>query len=295
MKVELKKLDSLKRLMKVVIEGEALLKEKNDAYLEAGKDIKVSGFRPGKAPLEILEKQHGEHLKEKFLNKILPVYYIKALEEQKLFPIDRPNIYDVDFHGDKLSFSAEFEVRPEIDLKESDYIGIKVTDKKIEVGDGEIKKVVDNIREMSKKVLEKDIDDLQISKWAGQPDLERLKETIKAEIWIQKAGGRRQEITAQVRNHLLKNIKVDVSKTEVERHHKNLVDREVYNLQARGVSEADLEKYKKDIEEKIKPFAQDEIKLSYILGAIAQKCGLKLENNSGEAVLGYILSQAEYR
>jgi FKBP-type peptidyl-prolyl cis-trans isomerase (trigger factor) len=83
-------------------------------------------------------------------------------------------------------------------------------------------------------------------------------------------------------------------KADVERHHKELLEREIYNLQLRGISDADIEKYKKDLEEKLKPVAGDEVKLFYILEAIARRENIKVENNLVDAVLGFILSTARY-
>ena len=60
------------------------------------------------------------------------------------------------------------------------------------------------------------------------------------------------------------------------------------------IPEEDIEKYKKDVHEKLKPVAEDNVRLFYILEAIARKEGISVENNSLDIVLGYILSQAVY-
>jgi FKBP-type peptidyl-prolyl cis-trans isomerase (trigger factor) len=294
MKVEVKKLDKLKRVITIEVSGEDFQKDKKEVYQEAGKNLKVAGFRPGTVPLDVLEKQHGSILKDEFLKKMVPVYYQKAIEQSNLSPIILPRIFDMKIEKDSVGFSAEVEVKPEIELKDSDYKGIKIKDKKIDSKEDEIQKVLNNLKEGVKKVVERDLSDEELGKWAGYSDFQTLKEAIKTEVGVEKLRARRQEITAQVTTHLLKNIKVDVSKTEVERHQKELVDREVYNLQQRGVPEKDIEKYKKDIEEKIKPMAENEIKLLYILDAIANKENIKAGNNFAEAVLGFILSQAQF-
>jgi len=67
MKVEVKKVDKLKRQIKVEVQGEDFLKAKKETYKELGKNIKVPGFRPGTVPLDVLERQHGEALKDEFL------------------------------------------------------------------------------------------------------------------------------------------------------------------------------------------------------------------------------------
>ena len=80
----------------------------------------------------------------------------------------------------------------------------------------------------------------------------------------------------------------------VENHHKELVEREIHNLRMRGVSDTDVEKYKKEVEDKLKSAAEDEVKLFYILEAIAKKEGMKVDRSVAEVVFGFILSHAQY-
>jgi FKBP-type peptidyl-prolyl cis-trans isomerase (trigger factor) len=294
MKIDVKKLDKIRRVLKIELSGEGFVKERNDAYVEIGKSLKVSGFRPGAAPLVILEKQHGNVLRDEFLNRHLPAYYNKAIEEQKLIPAGMPRIYDVKFTDDGLVFFAELEVRPDIELTDDTYKGIKVKDKKIEIKPEEIEKILTNLKGGVKKVTEKDLDDATLAKWACYPDVETLKEAIKTELFAQKNQERRKKINDQVIKHLIKEVKVELPKSEVERHHKQLIEREIYNLQSRGVSETEIEKYKKDLEEKTKPVAEDEVRLFYVLDAIARRENIKAEDNLVDVVLGFILSLAKY-
>jgi len=294
MKVEVIKLDKLKRKIKIEVSGEEFLKEKHQVYQQASKDLKVPGFRPGSAPLDILEKHHGKLLKEELLKKVLPIFYRSALEEHKIIPASLPRIYDVQMDSSTLSFHAEFQVKPELEVKESIYKGIKIKDKKIEIQEIEIEKVLTNLKEGVKKVINKDFDDEQLAKWASYSNVDKLREAIKTQLFVEKTRERRQKIDSQIKAHLLKSFKIDLPMAEVQRHHKELVDREMYNLRARGVSQEDLDKYQKEVEEKLKPLAEEDVKLYYILEAIAQKEGIKLDNNLGEVVLGFILSQAQY-
>ncbi len=294
MKVEVKKVDKLKRSIKVDIDGEAFLKEKKEAFQEIGKDLKTPGFRPGKAPVELIEKHHGKALREEFLKHYLPRYYQKALEEHKLAAVGLPRIYDVEFTEDRLAFCAEFEIKPELDIKETDYRGLKLKDKDVKVEEIEIEKVITNIKDGVKKISQKDLDDEALAKWAGYPNLKRFKEAIGAELLVEKLRTRKQEIDNQIARHFLKNIKFDVPKSVIESHHKDLVEREIYNLRVQGVSQEDLDKYKKEVEGKLLSSAEDEVKLFFVLEAIAKKEGFKIERNLRDLVFGYILSCAEY-
>lgn len=294
MKVEIKKVDKLKRILKAELSGEDFINEKKTAYKEIGKNIKVAGFRAGTAPLEILEKHHSKALKEEFLHKMLPIYYEKALAEAKVHPAGLPRIYDVELTDTNLSFTAEFDIKPEVELKESDYREIKIKEKKFEIKEDEIEKVIANLKEGIKKTLDKDLADDELCKWAGYANAAEFKDAVRVEISIEKLRERRKRIDSQISQHLLKTIDVALPQKEVEHYHKELVNREIHNLKLRNVPDEDIEKYKKEIEDKLKPLAEDEIKLYYILEAIAKKEGLKAENNLGEVVLGFLLSVAKY-
>jgi len=294
MKVEVKKLDKLKHAIKVEVSGEEFLKEKKEVYRQSSKKLKVPGFRPGSAPADILEKHHGDFLKEEFLKNSLSLFYRQALEEKKIIPASLPRIYDVKVTSDTLTFSAEFEIKPQVEVKEALYKGIKIKDQKIKVDEIEIEKVLTNLKEGIKKVISKDLEDADLAKWASHPDAASLREAIKAQLSVEKLSERRQKIDSQVKKHLLKAVNFDLPKDGIDRHHKELVAREVNNLRLRGISGEDIDKYKKDLEDKLRPLAEDEVKLYYILEAVANAEGIKPDNNLGDVVFGFIMSQAVY-
>jgi len=294
MKIEVKKIDKLKRAARIDISGEEFLNKKKEIYQEIAKKLKTPGFRPGKVPVDVLERYHGKVLRAEFLEKTLPYYYQKALEENNLKPAGSPRIYDVEIDEKKLSFSAEFEIQPDIEIKEDDYKGIKVKTKTVVVEEIEIEKVITNLKEEVKKIIKKDLNDEGLAKWAGYPHLENFREAIRGKVYLEKLSTRRQKIENQVVVHLLGRIKIEVPDSEAKRCHKELVDREVYALQLRGVPQADIEKYKKDIDEKFKPIANEQVKISYILKAIADAELIEAGDNLGEVILGFILSQAQY-
>ena len=225
----------------------------------------------------------------------MPNFYRKALEDKKILPAGMPHVYDIKLTADALSFSADFETKPEVEVRMSFYKGVKIKDKNCEVKEIEIEKVLTNLKEGIKKVINKDLIDDDLAKWASFPDVKSFKEAIRAQLFIEKSKERRQKVDGQVRAHLLKAFKVDLPKDEVVRHHQELLDREIYNLQRRGVPQEDIDKYKKDLEEKLKSVAEEDLKVFYILEAIAKNEGIKVDNNLGDVVLGFVLSHAQYQ
>ncbi len=295
MKVEIKKIDKLKRTMRVEITGNEYLKEKDSVFKEKAKGLKTPGFRPGNVPMEILQKHHGPFLKDAFLNKAIPEFYQHALKQENIFSVTIPKISDIDMTSEKLVFSAEFEVKPEIEITDSQYKGIKIKAMPVKIQEIDIEKIITNIKEGIKSTLKKDFSDDEIAKWASYPKIQDFREAIKAQLMLEKTKERRQDIDEQIKTKLLKSIKVDIAKSQLEQHQKELVSREVYNLQYRGVSPEDVEKHKEEIEKKMKTVAEEEVKLFYIFDAIAQKEGIESNDKMINVVLGYILSVAEYK
>jgi FKBP-type peptidyl-prolyl cis-trans isomerase (trigger factor) len=295
MKVEIKKLDKLKRVIRVEVEGSILKKDKNQLYKELGKKLKVPGFRLGVAPPDILERYHSKFLKEEFLKWALPVYYGRAVEENHLSPASLPHIFDIELTDKKLTFCAQFEVKPQIQLEANVYKGIKIKDKPVKVEEGEWEKMLNSLKDEITKITNQEPSDTKIANWAGYSTLTALKEAAVAEIKNVKLRQRRQDIEAQVVNFLLKTIKVEAPSKLVQDNLDKLVNQEVYNLRLRGVPQEDIDKYRVDLEQKLKPIAEDQVKLYHILEAIAKKENLKVDPEGlYQAVIGYILSLAEY-
>src|ERR1700690_2715060 len=124
MKVEVKKVDALKREMKFEIPREKVTEAMDSVYLEIGKHAKVKGFRPGKAPRHILTTSHGQLAKDETIKKIIPQAYHDGVNQHQLNPIDLPEITEVNLKDGVLTFTATLDIRPEV--KVGKYKGIPV-------------------------------------------------------------------------------------------------------------------------------------------------------------------------
>ncbi|MCM8831110.1 MAG: hypothetical protein NC918_02830 [Candidatus Omnitrophica bacterium] len=294
MNIEIKKVDKLKRVIKIEIADDEFLAKKNEIYTKVGKNLKVPGFRTGNVPVEILEKYYGKLLKEEFLKEAIPFFYNKSIEQENLNPAGLPKIYDINLTDKKLEFFAEFEVRPEIVLSDDDYKRLVIKDKEIQITEDEVEKILTNIKEQIKRFTNREAGDDTIAHWASYPNIERLKEAIKAEIFVEKLKERREKINLQIFEQLLKNIKFDLPKVEVEKIHQQLLERQMYTLTLQNIPQDDIEKYKKDLQEKLKPIAEEQTRLLYILNAIAQRENIKIENDLN-VVVDFILSEAIFK
>lgn len=295
MQVEIKKIDKLKCKLNISLAGAEFSQKKNQFYKEASQKLKVPGFRPGKAPLELIKKHHGKNLQQEFVNKNLPLFYQQALEEKQISPASLPKISEIKITPESLSFSAELETQPQIEVDEKKYKGIPLKDQKIKADSKQVEEAIKKFKEEVEKDNQAKLETEQLAKWASYPDIESFKNAVSLQIEFENLRKRRQDLENQIRTHLLSAIKLEVPKTEVERYRNQLVSRQIQQLKQQGVEEKEIEKYKTDFEKKISPLAENEVKFFYILNAIAKKEKIKNNQNPINATLGLILSQASFK
>jgi trigger factor len=112
------------------------------------KKAKIPGFRPGKAPKNIVERHYGDEVRSEVTHRLVTESYLRALQEHNLNPVEMPQIDNVSSlaKGLALTFTATVEVRPNIDLQP--YDGIEVKEETVTVTDEEVDQTVDRLREM---------------------------------------------------------------------------------------------------------------------------------------------------
>jgi trigger factor len=108
------------------------------AYRKVAQQVRVKGFRPGKVPPRIIDQQVGRGaVLEEAVNEAVPALYGDAIREQQVDILGHPEIEVTQFtDGEDLVFTAEVDVRPEIELP--DYDGLPVTVADAEFSDEEI-------------------------------------------------------------------------------------------------------------------------------------------------------------
>jgi trigger factor len=116
------------------------------AYKELAKQVRLPGFRPGKAPAKLLEARFGrEAMLDQVVNEALPARYGQAVAESEVQPLGQPDIeVTKKEYGQELAFTAEVDVRPRITLP--DLSGLKVTADPIEVSDDDVDAELQSLR-----------------------------------------------------------------------------------------------------------------------------------------------------
>lgn len=134
-----------KKRFTVEVPADELEKRITDALRDIGRRVKIPGFRPGKAPISLLDKRFGREVETDVLEKVIPEYYMKAIREEKVTPVSPPVFEDYDFkRRQPLKMTFTVEIRPEI--KDINYEGIEVTDEDIVVTEEDVEETLERLK-----------------------------------------------------------------------------------------------------------------------------------------------------
>lgn len=140
-------ISSTKKRLKIEIPTDVIEKEYRDSVNKVRQKAKIPGYRPGKAPENLIEKKFGDDIKSDIIDRLVPRYYSEALKETGLVPVTLPQFesaLDVK-KNEPLSFALTVEVRPPVeDLK---YEGLQVDEIDAEVSDDEVENAFRGLRE----------------------------------------------------------------------------------------------------------------------------------------------------
>jgi trigger factor len=149
------------------------------AYKAIAQQVKVPGFRPGKVPSRIIDQRVGRGtVLQEAVNEALPRLYGEAAREHELQVLGQPEIDITNLDdGQSLSFTAEVDIRPEINLPELD--GIEVTVDDVAVDDADVDTQLDELRErfgtltgVDRPAAEGDYVSLDVSTVVGDEEIE---------------------------------------------------------------------------------------------------------------------------
>lgn len=135
-----------KKSMTLELPADDVKRETDRAARAYAKQVRLPGFRPGKAPVEMIKKRFAAEIKGEVLETLIQHSVGEALKEKKLIPLTRPKIEELKFELDApLSFRVDLEVRPEVAPK--DYRGLKVPSESVTPSAEEVQGVLDRLRE----------------------------------------------------------------------------------------------------------------------------------------------------
>lgn len=145
MKVSVHDGKNCEKVLSIEVDENTIQQEYDEFYLAVAPKAKVPGFRPGKAPREVLALHYHKEAREEVLKNLISHSFSHAVEEKELKPLGYPNIQQVDFKDKKLSYQASIEVRPKIKISKVD--GFKTKRETVEVPESEVAETLKQIQE----------------------------------------------------------------------------------------------------------------------------------------------------
>ncbi|MGH7164383.1 MAG: trigger factor [Nitrospiraceae bacterium] len=120
-KLEVTELGPIKRSLKIEVPQEDVNKEFDRAYADLNRQVRIPGFRPGKAPLALLEKRYAKEIEEDVVRRLVPSYYDRAIRQAGIVPVivEVPPLERVKIKRDApFTFTATVEMKPTIELRD---------------------------------------------------------------------------------------------------------------------------------------------------------------------------------
>ena len=293
MKIEVKKIDATRRELKLEVPKGRVTQKLEEVYLEIGKEAEVKGFRQGKAPRHVLESRFAKLAQDEMIKKLIPEIYQEAIKNEQLSPIDLPEIDNVSVKDGALSFTAKFDIKPEIKIK--DYKGITIIKKSTEITDDEIEKTFEFFKKGQGQGKEIPIDDA-FAKSLGYASLQDFKASLRRQLEIDKDRHNRMDVENQVIEYLLKSTNFTVPESAVNRQLEHLMEDTKQRMRSQGVKEEDITKREEEMRSELKKSAERDIKVYFTLEKIAEIENITVEKgeNLFHKIIGFLLKEANW-
>ena len=152
MKIEIEDVDSCNKKIKFEIPHQEYDKKVKQYYQRLGQQVKVPGFRKGKVPIALLEKQFGPDVKKEVLSNLISEELNNAIVEKDLRAVGQPHLLEVNAEeGTDITVSASIEVLPTVKLQ--DYSSIELEMETPRITDEDINQTIEVMRQRKAKTI----------------------------------------------------------------------------------------------------------------------------------------------
>lgn len=142
MQVTVEEINSLTKKLKIVLPKQRVGNKLEKEYKKLANDASIKGFRKGKVPRKVLEKNYGPKVEYDVAEQLIQETYFDALEESKIDAVVHPEIKTRNFEEDgTFSYEAEVDVKPEFEL--GAYKGLEIEQPKLTVTEDEIDREIE--------------------------------------------------------------------------------------------------------------------------------------------------------
>ena len=145
MQISLTATGGLERRLEVAVPAQRVDGEVDQRLKQISRTARLKGFRPGKAPMQVIQKQYGEQVRAEVLGDLMRSTLAEAISQEKLRPAGGPRIEPLATErGSDLKYAAVFEVLPDVQLKPLE--GIALEKPTAAVTDADVDAMVESMR-----------------------------------------------------------------------------------------------------------------------------------------------------
>lgn len=135
----------VERSVTISVPAETIAAAEESTARRYASHAKLPGFRPGKAPANMVKKKYADAIRQEVLESVVRDAYKEVVEKQNLKIASQPHVHGLNFEeGKPLTFELHFEVRPEVVLSRTE--GFKITKRAGVVTDTQLNEQIDHLR-----------------------------------------------------------------------------------------------------------------------------------------------------
>jgi len=145
MQVSVETTQGLGRRVTITVPADSIEKAVSSELVNVSKKVRIDGFRKGKVPKHIIEQRYGASVRQDVLGDLMQRNFVDAIIKEKINPAGAPNYIPGEYKlGEDFNYTVEFEVYPEVELK--DLENIEVEKPVVEVNDADVDTMLETLR-----------------------------------------------------------------------------------------------------------------------------------------------------
>ena len=145
MQISVETTQGLERRISITVPADVIEQAVREELKRVAKTARIDGFRKGKVPPSIIEQRFGASARQDVLGDVMQRHFFDAVMQEKINLASRPTFTPEKYNvGEDLTFSATFEVYPEVEIKGLE--NIKVEKPVVKINEADIDKMVDTLR-----------------------------------------------------------------------------------------------------------------------------------------------------
>ena len=154
MEIAVQELSPVLRCLKVQIPAQEVTSALTGEFKKIQRESKIRGFRPGKAPLSMIERNYAPQALAQTAESLVERHYTEAFKQCALNPLERPELdFDLPESGKDFEFRLTFDVMPVFELAPEAYRKLKFDVPRLEVGDDDVDNRISLLRERNAPVI----------------------------------------------------------------------------------------------------------------------------------------------